>query len=284
MTKSIMNPMVFPKTNHIYSILFTLIFFIAGMSCSNNQSSDDRTDPVLTANEAENQPQRINTLTEQEKNEGWKLLFDGVSTNEWTGTKGNGFPEHGWVVEDGVLTVLGNDGSGHGRGGDIITKDKYGSFELSLEFSIPEGANSGIKYFVVNDFPGQKGNYLGLEYQIIDDEHHADAKKGVSGNRTMASLYDLIPAKNKTVKPVGEWNHAKIIVEGNHVEHWLNGSKVLSYERGSEDFRKLVAASKYKDLEGFGEMAAGHILLQGHGDTVHYRNIKIRDLTGSVAG
>ncbi|MDO1451251.1 DUF1080 domain-containing protein [Rhodocytophaga aerolata] len=224
---------------------------------------------------------QLNTLTAKEQKEGWKLLFDGKSTEAWTGTKGNGFPEKGWVIENGILTVLGSSVGDHSSGGDIITKDQYGSFELSLEFKIPEGANSGIKYFVVNDFPNQKGNYLGMEYQIIDDSRHADAKLGVNGNRTMASLYDMILAKNKQAKPIGEWNQAKIVVKGNHVEHWLNGSKVVDFERGSDEFRQLVAASKYKDLKGFGEMAQGHILLQGHGDTVHYRNIKIRNLPSS---
>jgi hypothetical protein len=227
---------------------------------------------------AGNGTSQLNTLTQKEKNDGWKLLFDGKSTAAWTGTKGTGFPEKGWVVKDGILTVLGATGADHASGGDIITKEQYGNFELALEFKIPKGANSGIKYFVVNNFPNQKGNYLGLEYQIIDDENHADAKLGVNGNRTLGSLYDLIPAKNKKVNPVGQWNQVRIVVKGNHVEHWLNGSKVLEYERGSDEFRKLVAASKYKDLQGFGEMPKGHILLQGHGDTVHYRNIKIRNL------
>ena len=223
----------------------------------------------------------LNTLTTKEKNNGWKLLFDGKSTEAWTGTKGNGFPEKGWTVENGILTVLGNTGDDHASGGDIITKEQYGNFELALEFKIPKGANSGIKYFVVNNFPNQKGNYLGMEYQIIDDENHADAKLGRNGNRTLGSLYDLIPAKNKKVNPVEQWNQVRILVKGTHVEHWLNGNKVVEYERGSSEFRQLVAASKYKDLQGFGEMPQGHILLQGHGDTVHYRNIKIRSLENS---
>lgn len=265
-----------------FSLLTAFAFLIAGGSCNPKQSVDENADPSLTTEEEiENQPQQVNMLTEDEKKDGWQLLFDGETTKEWTGTKGKGFPEKGWVTEDGILTVLGSTGEDHSSGGDIITKNQYSNFELSLEFKIPKGANSGIKYFVVNDFPNQEGNYLGLEYQIIDDENHADAKLGVNGNRTMASLYDLIPAEKTKMKPVGEWNQAKIIVKGNHVEHWLNGSKVLEYERGSGEFRKLVAASKYKNLKGFGEMTAGHILLQGHGDTVHYKNIKIRNLTDS---
>jgi hypothetical protein len=254
------------------------LFVAGGCSKSNGHPEVEETDPASMAEEVTNQSGQINVLTEDEKKGGWELLFDGVEANDWTGTKAEGFPDKGWIIEDGVLTFLG---AGHASGGDIITKEQYGNFELSLEFKIPKGANSGIKYFVVNNFPDHEGNYLGLEYQIIDDLHHADAKLGIDGNRTIASLYDMIPAKNKSVKPVGEWNHAKITVKGSHVEHWLNGSKVVEFERGSDDFRKLVAASKYRKLQGFGEMAVGHILLQGHGDTVHYRNIKIRNLAGS---
>lgn len=264
-------------TSSLKLFLIAIPLLIAAVSFSNKAIGQN----ANTSQAGKEEANQLNTLSQKEKAQGWELLFDGKSTDAWTGTKGNGFPEKGWMVEEGVLTVLGSNGDDHASGGDIITKDQYGDFELSLEFKIPKGANSGIKYFVVNDFPGHKGNYLGLEYQIIDDKNHPDAKKGVNGNRTIASLYDLIPAKNKKAKSVGEWNHARIIVKGDHVEHWLNGSKVLEYERGSDQFRKLVAASKYKDLQGFGEMPAGHILLQGHGDTVHYRNIKIRNLADS---
>lgn len=264
-----------------YVIILFIFCLMLASGCDNTEKSKVETsDAILKTEVTKRQESKANILTKEEKMEGWKLLFDGVTTNEWTGTKGKGFPETGWLIKDGILTVLGSDGTRHTRGGDIITKDKYGNFELSFEFNIPKGANSGIKYFVVNDFPGQQG-YLGLEYQIIDDENHADARLGVKGNRTMASLYDLIPARDKTVRPVGEWNRGKIIVDGNHVEHWLNGSQVVAYERGSNEFRALVKVSKYKNLKGFGEMPTGHILLQGHGDTVHYRNLKIRNLEGS---
>lgn len=269
------------RTLNRISFYFILFSFLGAEISCNSKAKDQNSDQPQTGKEQVNQSNQPNILTQEEKKDGWVLLFDGESTDKWTGTKGSGFPKSGWVIEDGILTVLGSSGADHASGGDIITKDQYGDFELALEFKIPKGANSGIKYFVVNNFPGQEGNYLGLEYQIIDDENHADAKEGINGNRTIASLYDLVPAKNKNVNPVGQWNQAKIIVRGNHVEHWLNGNKVVEYDRGSEKFRKLVAASKYKELVGFGEMPEGHILLQGHGDTVHYRNIKIRTLTGS---
>lgn len=226
---------------------------------------------------------QINTLTDEEKNNGWKLLFDGKTTTGWRGAYKETFPEKGWVVEDGNLTIIASDGSESASYGDIVTTGEYGNFELSFEFKLTEGANSGVKYFVVEHQPKPKGSAFGLEYQVLDDDKHPDAKMGSNGNRTVGSLYDLIPAKDKQINPVGEWNHGRIVVQGNHVEHWLNGKKVLEYERGSAAFRDLVAKSKYAAPEynnngRFGEAPKGHILLQDHGNKVSYRNIKIREL------
>jgi hypothetical protein len=142
---------------------------------------------------------------------------------------------------------------------------------------ITEGANSGIKYYVTEK-ENNKGSAIGLEYQILDDKNHPDAKLGRDGNRTMSSLYDLITAKNKRPNPIGQWNTARIVSKNNHVEHWLNGMKVLEYERGSKEFREIVAISKYKDWPNFGEAPQGHILLQDHGNKVSFRSIKIRKL------
>jgi hypothetical protein len=229
----------------------------------------------------------INTLTPAEKSAGWKLLWDGKSSDGWRSAKSESFPKKGWGIKDGVLSVKASDGgeaTGAG-GGDIITNERYSDFELFIDFKITEGANSGIKYFVqpnlkpidkVTGKPAATGSAIGLEFQILDDAKHPDAKLGKNGNRTIGSLYDLITAdKAKKVNPVGEWNTAHIIVKGNHVEHWLNGEKVVSYERGSEDYRKHVAESKYKDIPEFGEWKDGHILIQDHGNQVSYRNIKI---------
>ena len=205
-------------------------------------------------------------LSQEEIQQGWKLLFDGKTSNGWKGAQSETFPDSGWEIKDGVLTVLADK-----RGGDIVTVDQFNSFELSLEFKLTPGVNSGIKYFV------QPGTSLGLEYQILDDERHADANQGVGGNRTLASLYDLIPAENKKPNPIGEWNQAYILVKGNHIEHWLNGIKVVKYDRGSQCFRALIQKSKYKDIENFGLHPKGHILLQDHGDMVSFRNIKIKE-------
>jgi hypothetical protein len=216
-----------------------------------------------------------NTLTGQEKDDGWELLFDGTTTNGWRGAHKDSFPESGWVIEDKCLKVLASGGAESQAGGDIVTVGQYGNFDLSFEFLITEGANSGVKYFVTEKY-ATTGSAIGLEYQILDDQRHPDAKMGRNGNRTLASLYDLIPAANKRFNGVGQWNSAHIVSLNGHVEHWLNGFKVLEYDRGSDEYRKLVSESKYKDFAGFGEAEKGHILLQDHGNEVWFRNIKIR--------
>lgn len=225
-----------------------------------------------------------NTLTESEKRKGWRLLWDGESTEGWRSARGPRFPNRGWKTENGILTVVESGGGESEGGGDIITEEKFSSFELKLEFKITEGANSGIKYFVDPELNKGPGSSIGLEYQILDDEKHEDASKGVNGNRQLAGLYDLIPAgnmsvpgRNKDFRGVEKWNNARIIVKGNHIEHWLNGFKTLEYERNTPMYRALVAYSKYKQWPNFGELPEGHILLQDHGNTVHFRSIKIRE-------
>ncbi|WP_234734905.1 3-keto-disaccharide hydrolase [Tellurirhabdus bombi] len=232
---------------------------------------------------AAEKPQAPNTLTAKEKKEGWKLLFDGKTTTGWRGAYKDKFPEKGWTVEDGMLTIIKSDGSESQSYGDIVTDGEYSNFDLMFDFKLTEGANSGVKYFVVEENPKPKGSAFGLEFQVLDDEKHPDAKMGRDGNRTIGSLYDMITAKNKVVNPIGEWNQGRVVVKGSHVEHWLNGKKVVEYERGSDAFRELVAMSKYKapsyNAHGrFGEAPKGHLLLQDHGDRVSYRNMKIKTL------
>jgi hypothetical protein len=219
-----------------------------------------------------------NTLSAGELKAGWKLLFDGKTLNGWRGAYMDSLPERGWEVRDGVLIVQESGGGEAAFGGDIVTIDEYSDFELSVDFELTEGANSGIKYFVIEAEPRTPGSAKGLEYQLLDDARHPDAKLGVAGNRTCASLYDLIPAEHKKVNPAGAWNTARILVRGTHVEHWLNGVKVLEFERGGNEFLAHKAQSKFKDIPGFGEYGSGHILLQDHGNRVYFRNIKVRIL------
>ncbi len=221
----------------------------------------------------------LNTLDGSEKDQGWKLLFNGKNLDGWNS------PDTGWVVKDGILKIMPTP-EGQPKHGDLLTKEKFGAFELQLEFYMTPKANSGIKYFVdrYEEVDSGKKATLGLEYQILDDERHPDAKNGVVGNRTCASLYDLIPSyqrvyNRKVPRGVESWHHARIVVmPDNTVQHWLNGFKVVEYDRGSNIYDALVARSKYNTAKNFGLAEEGRILLQDHRDEVHFRSIKIRRL------
>lgn len=219
-----------------------------------------------------------NTLSPREAKEGWALLWDGKTTEGWRGAKISSFPANGWKIENGLLKVVKSDGAESANGGDIVTTHKYKNFILKVDFKITEGANSGIKYFVDPDLNKGEGSAIGCEFQILDDQKHPDAKLGVKGNRKLGSLYDLIPAPKDKPFNMNKFNTATIIVRGNHVEHWLNGVKLIEYDRNNDMWNALVAYSKYKSWPNFGNQEEGNILLQDHGDEVWFKNVKIKEL------
>lgn len=211
----------------------------------------------------------INTLTPAEQKDGWKLLFDGKSLDGWRTYKEGGKIGAGWVVEDGLLKKQAKIG-----GGDIMTAQPVSdavNWELAWEWRIAKNGNNGIKYFITE---ARKGT-LGHEYQMLDDEGHPDGKVGA--HRQTAAFYDVLPpAKDKPTKPVGEWNSSRVVVQGNSVQHWLNGAKVLEYELGSEAVKAAVAKSKFAKIGDFGTKVTGHILLTDHADECYFRNVKLR--------
>jgi hypothetical protein len=218
-----------------------------------------------------------NTLTEREKSEGWKLLFDGKTSTGWMNARTKTFPTSGWEIKEGIL-VMNPETKKQGGGGDIVTVDKYRNFELIIDFKYTKGANGGIKYFIDTEANNGALASIGCEYQILDDRNHPDAKAGINGNRTLAGLYDLIAPKNKRDNGADAWNRATIIVNGNKVQHWLNGQMTVEYERGNQAWKDLVATSKFRTSPGFGEVQESRILLQDHGNLVMYKNLKIREI------
>lgn len=222
------------------------------------------------------QGQADNQLTAAEKKAGWTLLFDGTSLNGWRGYKRPDAAGTRWTAENGTLTLPAKDGKDTRGARDIISAGTYDRFELTFDFKVAPGANSGVKYYVLEDMDSA----IGHEYQIIDDERHADAKIGLE--RQTASFYDVLEPKDRKMKPAGEWNTGRVVAMGPTVEHYLNGGRVLSYELDSPALRKAILDSKFKDVARFGKLHKGHILIQDHGDQVWYRNVKIRRLAGAT--
>jgi hypothetical protein len=212
-----------------------------------------------------------NALTKAETKAGWVLLFDGKSMSNFKGFRKETVPTS-WSIEDGAIALTGKGG------GDIITKNEYENYEFTVDWKISEAGNSGIIYNVSED-PKYSATYTtGPEMQVLDDDKHPDAKMGKNGNRQAGSLYDLVPVATPAVKPVGQWNTAKLVVNKGHVEHWLNGKKVVEYQLLSPEWEAMVKDSKFASMPAYGRIQKGHIALQDHGDKVWYKNIKIRPL------
>ena len=226
----------------------------------------------------------VNRLSEEEQLAGWELLFNGHSSDGWRGITREAFPTKGWEILSGEIRVNATDGAESGNGGDIITLKEFGpDFELAWEWKmLTKGGNSGVKYFVKEGLT-TNGNYgYGLEYQILDDMNHTwmlEGKMQPNDYHTAGALYEFFPpSETKVVKPLGQWNTSRIVSKESHVEHWLNGTKILEYKRGGMQFKKMLKKSKFRDVENFGKEEKGHILLQDHGNQVHFRNIMIRKL------
>jgi len=257
------------------NIVLILPFLLLFAACGRDKPIEPESSPVL----------ELNTLTAEEKAAGWELLFDGKTFNGWRGIGLEDIPKGHWTIENGAIkkipsgrVPLQEDGQPL-EGGDIMTTETFEDFELYLEWKIAPAGNSGIKYNVSEDMstsnPPPRGA-LGFEYQILDDDLHPDGQRG--GLYTASALYDLAEPQGKTLKPVGEFNSTRILLEGQHGEHWLNGIKVLEYDMDTDEFKALVAKSKYKDYEGFADKRSGHIVIQDHTSAAWFRNIKIRKI------
>ena len=259
------------KTTNILAVFSLLILIGCTANSQKKVNTETATKPT------------INTLTETEKEQGWILLFDGKTFDGWRGLGSPTVPEGHWLIENGVIHKVENgkvpvkaDGQPL-EGGDLMSIDTFQNFDLTFEWKISEGGNSGIKYNVSEEISARGGSHsaLGFEYQVLDDKGYPEKLKP---SQYSASLYDLIAAKNIQLKPVGEFNTGRILLDGNHGEHWLNGVKVVEYELGTALFDSLYQKSKFVKHPDFPEKRAGHIVIQNHSDDAWYRNIKIRRL------
>jgi len=262
------------------SIMITAFFVVSCKEKSKNSASEN-SEVVEMDNQTQKSEVNSNELTPDEIDQGWRLLFDGESTEGWRGYNKNSFPEKGWEIEDNALKVIGSGTGEAGSGGDIIFDEEFKNFELSLEWKISEGGNSGI-FYLAEEIEGEPIYTSAPEMQILDNKKHPDAKLGNNGNRMAGSLYDLIPAKPQNAKPVGQWNKVSILVYRGTVVHSQNGENVVEYHLWTDKWNEMVSNSKFKNWENFlnagGEDKKGYIGLQDHGDDVWFRNIKIKEL------
>ena len=260
----VLNRQVSFESKCTFPLFFVLAGVLASTACSDVEEHVD-------------EPRPHNILTAVERAEGWRLLFDGETTNGWRRYNGEGFPEVGWEVADGNLIVLASDGEEEGNGGDIVTEDQFENFELSIEFKLGPVANSGVLYRAV-EIEGEPIWHGAPEYQVLDDTAYIEMNTMDMYKHLTGDNYDLHSSVETASNPLGEWNHARIIVNGAHVEHWLNGVQTVAYELWTEEWEGLVRASKFADYPEYGRATSGHIGLQDHGHTLRYRNIKLRSI------
>lgn len=249
-----------------------LAVLTAGLVWTTMTSCQNARMPPSTGEEAASSMEiadTLNMLTPDEEAEGWMLLFDGTTFDGWRGYRSESVPS-GWVVQDAALHF-----SGEGGRGDIITEEQFESFELRLDWKISEGGNSGVMFHVTEEHEVPYAS--GPEVQVLDNTGHPDAANGPT--RQAGANYDMHAPSQDVTKPAGQWNHLRLVVDGPHVEHWLNGAKIVEYELWSDAWKERVATSKWKDYPAYGLAESGHIDLQDHGDPVWYRNIKIRRLS-----
>lgn len=243
-------------------------------------ATDTRDDPPEVALAAIDASPAHNALSPAEIEEGWILLFDGETTQGWRGYGAETFPERGWTVTDGSLVVLASDGSEEGLGGDIVTEATFSSFELVFDFNVSPVGNSGV-FYLVEEHEGRTMWEVAPEYQVLDDTAYIEMGEMDMNKHLTGDNYDLHAAGEKTVHPVGEWNSGRIVVEGSHVEHWLNGRMTVSFDMYTDDWEARVAQSKFGVEEHYARAPSGAIALQDHGTPVWFRNLKIRPLDGA---
>ena len=267
------------RASSLQRILSAALVLVTAAACHRHRTVEYAAGAIVPSTGEPNQ------LTDAERAAGWRLLFDGRTLRGWRGLGYPGVPARHWVVEDGAIKKVASgavpkqaDGQPL-EGGDLMTEAAYGDFELSWEWRVTPGANSGVKYNVSEELSMSlepKHAAKGFEYQILDDARHPD---GQLASHRAGALYDLFPPnERKRLRAVGEWNESRIVFRGTHGEHWLNGEKVVEYDLGTARMDSALAASKYRTIPWFAERRRGHIVLQDHGDEVYFRSIKVREL------
>lgn len=233
---------------------------------------------ALTSSDTTNTPEVMNTLTPEEKDSGWILMFDGKTTSGWRGYNKETFPNSGWVVDDGALRCTGSGkGEAGGAGGDIIFNTRFKDFNFKFEWKVDTGGNSGV-FYLAQELSGEPIWKSAPEYQILDNERHPDAGLGIAGNRQAGSLYDLVAAAPQNAKPALEWNAGEIKVYRGTIVHFMNGEQVLECHIDTPEWKEMVSQSKFSESPEFGKYVEGYIGLQDHGNNVWYRNMKIQPL------